>query len=147
MEYMGIWLPIVIIVSIAALVLTIVFTSVGIKKHNRRVRYKDALTSGLINIVWDRNYDIRPDEDMNCDTELANGHIYFYNTYFIWRPNDDRDIDAWLCAYKDIECVNKESSIKSKITIYGKGSKIDLFLYKANTLVQILEKHIYKVRK
>lgn len=146
MEYIGIWLPLLIIGGVALIVLSIIFGSKAIRNSNRRKRIERAASCGLISFIMHKDYSTRHTEDMNCDTELANGHIYFYNNYFDWFPNNPKEAISWRCYYKDIDNINREDGIKKKVTIRGKGDKVYLFLYKANTLVDILEEHIYTIR-
>lgn len=47
-EYIGIWLPLVIVFTLGIIALIIVFSCIGIRKHNLKTKYRDVYHTDVI---------------------------------------------------------------------------------------------------
>ena len=144
MEYMMIWLPLVIIVGVAILVLSIIFISKAIRTSVRRKRLEEAERNGLLTYVDLSEYRQKPIETMNADTELENGKISFYRDYFLWRPNNESKYKAFIIYYQDIQAIVINGGPKKQVSIQGIDTQYNFYLYKADTLREKLYEHMSK---
>lgn len=78
-----------------------------------------------------------PFEKMVCDSDYGDGGIYFYETYFDWTNRDTGK--GFRVNYSDIADVDVVLTHKKKVTVILKeGKKYNLYLYRYETLLQIL---------
>ena len=109
-----------------------------LKSKKRFKQLNNALEKGLLERVNKRDYRNKYSENMTCDTCEGDGNIYFYNKYCEWLNRETNK--GWRLYYKDISDIASNFENRKKIVqIKGKGASINLYLYKANTLIELLE--------
>ena len=78
-----------------------------------------------------------PYEKMICDSDYGDGGINFYEEYCEWLNRDNGK--GFKIFYKDIKDVKIVSGIKKKvIVVTNDGLERNLYLYRADTLRQLL---------
>ena len=82
-----------------------------------------------------------PIEKMVCDSDYGDGGIFFYETYFEWTNRDSGK--GFKVEYKNIVDVDVVLTHKKKVIIKtAKGNTWNLYLYKYDTLLDILYKQM-----
>lgn len=78
-------------------------------------------------------------KDMVCDSRKADGSIHFEKDYFEFRPRNlcDKKFE-FRVNYKDIKEVRGYKGIKSRVEVETNETTYYLYIYKMNTLVEIL---------
>lgn len=85
-----------------------------------------------------------PYEKMVCDSDLGDGGIYFYNEYMEWVLRNSNS--GFKIYYKDIQDVKIIYTRKKVVTVYmNNGSHRNLYLYKADTLKQLIHEAVDRV--
>ena len=85
-----------------------------------------------------------PYERMICDSDFGDGGLSFYDDYVEWLNRDNGK--GFKIYYRDIEEVKIISGIKKKVIVVLKdGSSKNLYLYKADTLKDLLYKAAQRV--
>jgi hypothetical protein len=85
-----------------------------------------------------------PYEKMVCDSDLGDGGLYFYNEYMEWVLRNSNS--GFKIYYKDIQDVKIIYTRKKVVTIYmNNGSHRNLYLYKADTLKQLIHEAVDRV--
>ncbi len=85
-----------------------------------------------------------PYEKMVCDSDLGDGGLYFYNEYMEWVLRNSNS--GFKIYYKDIQDVKIIYTRKKVVTVYmNNGSHRNLYLYKADTLKQLIHEAVDRV--
>ena len=84
-----------------------------------------------------------PYEKMICDSDLGDGGISFYNEYAEWLNRDNGK--GFKIYYKDIKEVKIVSGIKKRVIVCTTSGDKSLYLYKADTLRQLLYEAVNRV--
>ena len=84
-----------------------------------------------------------PYEKMICDSDLGDGGISFYNEYAEWLNRDNGK--GFKIYYKDIKEVKIVSGIKKRVIVCTTSGDKNLYLYKADTLRQLLYEAVNRV--
>jgi len=85
-----------------------------------------------------------PYEKMVCDSDLGDGGLYFYNEYMEWVLRNSNS--GFKIYYKDIQDVKIIYTRKKVVTVYmNNGSHRNLYLYKADTLKQLIHAAVDRV--
>ena len=85
-----------------------------------------------------------PYEKMVCDSDYGDGGVYFYDEYFEWINRDTGK--GFRIRYLDIKDVTVIQSSKKKVTVItNSGAQRNLYLYKADTLMKLLNDAINRV--
>ncbi len=85
-----------------------------------------------------------PFDTMICDSDMGDGGISFYDDYFEWSNRDNRK--SFKINYLDINEVKIIYGIKKTVIVVLKdGSERKLYLYKADTLREVIKKQIDKL--
>ena len=84
-----------------------------------------------------------PYEKMICDSDLGDGGISFYNEYAEWLNRDNGK--GFKIYYKDIKEVKVVSGIKKRVIVSTANGDKNLYLYKADTLRQLLYEAVNRV--
>ena len=84
-----------------------------------------------------------PYEKMICDSDLGDGGISFYKDYAEWLNRDNGK--GFKIYYKDIKEVKIVSGIKKRVIVCTTGGNKNLYLYKADTLRQLLYEAVNRV--
>ena len=84
-----------------------------------------------------------PYEKMICDSDLGDGGIRFYKEYAEWLGR--RNGIGFKIYYKDITGVVIISGRKKKVIVQTTGGNKNLYLYKAETLKQLLYEAVNRV--
>lgn len=87
-----------------------------------------------------------PFDSMICDSDKGDGSVYFYTQYFEWINRSTGD--GFRVWYKDIDDIKIIQTMKKKVivTMHNQTS-VNLYLYKADTLVRVLYDQIDNVIK
>ena len=87
-----------------------------------------------------------PNERMVCDSSKGDGHIDFYDEYCEWINRSNGE--GFKIFYKDIADVKILYGLKKTVIVSLKnGEKINLYLYKADTLRKLLYDAVQRVNK
>ena len=84
-----------------------------------------------------------PYEKMICDSDLGDGGISFFNEYAEWLNRDNGK--GFKIYYKDIKEVKIVSGIKKRVIVSTSNGDKNLYLYKADTLRQLLYEAVNRV--
>ena len=85
-----------------------------------------------------------PYEKMVCDSDLGDGGLYFYEEYMEWVLRNSNS--GFKIYYKDIQDVKIIYTRKKVVTVYmNNGSHRNLYLYKADTLKQLIHAAVDRV--
>lgn len=84
-----------------------------------------------------------PYEKMICDSDLGDGGISFYNEYAEWLNRDNGK--GFKIYYKDIKEVKIVSGIKKRVIVCTTSGDKNLYLYKADTLRQLLYEAVNRI--
>lgn len=85
-----------------------------------------------------------PYEKMVCDSDLGDGGLYFYEEYMEWVLRNSNS--GFKIYYKDIQDVKIIYTRKKVVTVYmNNGSHRNLYLYKADTLKQLIHEAVDRV--
>ena len=85
-----------------------------------------------------------PYEKMVCDSDLGDGGVYFYEEYMEWVLRNSNS--GFKIYYKDIQDVKIIHTRKKVVTVYmNNGSHRNLYLYKADTLKQLIHAAVDRV--
>ena len=84
-----------------------------------------------------------PYEKMICDSDLGDGGISFYQEYAEWLNRDNGK--GFKIYYKDIKEVKIVSGIKKRVIVCTNSGDKNLYLYKADTLRQLLYEAVNRV--
>lgn len=84
-----------------------------------------------------------PYEKMICDSDLGDGGISFYQEYAEWLNRDNGK--GFKIYYKDIKEVKIVSGIKKRVIVCTTSGDKNLYLYKADTLRQLLYEAVNRI--
>ena len=85
-----------------------------------------------------------PYEKMVCDSDYGDGGVYFYDEYFEWINRDTGK--GFRIRYEDIKDITLIQSQKKKVTVItNSGAQRNLYLYKADSLIRLLQEAMDRV--
>ena len=85
-----------------------------------------------------------PYEKMICDSDRGDGNISFYDEYCEWLNRDTGN--GFKIFYRDIDDVKVMYGIKKTVVVVLKsGERINLYLYRGDTLRQLLYEAVQRV--
>lgn len=85
-----------------------------------------------------------PYEKMVCDSDYGDGGVYFYDEYFEWINRDTGK--GFRIRYEDIKDITLIQSQKKKVTVITNGgAQRNLYLYKADSLIRLLQEAMDRV--
>ena len=85
-----------------------------------------------------------PYEKMVCDSDYGDGGVYFYDEYFEWINRDTGK--GFRIRYEDIKDITLIQSQKKKVTVITNSSaQRNLYLYKADSLIRLLQEAMDRV--
>lgn len=86
-----------------------------------------------------------PYEKMVCDSDYGDGGVYFYDDYFEWINRSTGS--GFRIKYENIRDIDVVFSNKKKVIILlNSGEKRNLYLYKHDVLVRLLNEAIERVK-
>lgn len=85
-----------------------------------------------------------PYEKMVCDSDLGDGGVYFYDEYLEWLERGSGK--GFQVKYKDIKDIKVVMTGKKKVIIIkNDDSKVNLYLYKYDVLIKLIQDAIDRV--